>query len=358
MSYQPAKRDRTFAVVILAALAAIAGILSFLDAARYMGWLPIATFGDMKFVLPQAQWFAAIMAAIVGVIFFVVASWLWNQNPSGWLFVVVITIFNLIFLFLAVLGQTSFSDVLLQIAVNALALILALLPSTKQAFMPLPPSPEQVRAATDKAVEKRAAATGAAATAVAQRAERAGDSVGDAVAAAGHDVADAAGDAVDAVGDAASATGETVADAGRAAVDAAGDAADAVADAMVDAAEGAVEAVDDAGQSVGEAVEEFVTRSGGVDIDLDSATAATIASTSLTEIEGIGPKISEALNAAGINTLGQLAATPVDTLHQILANAGIGADPATWPEQAALAASGRMSELKDLQDRLTGGREA
>ena len=375
MSYQPAKRDRTFAVVILAALAVVAGILSFLDAARYMGWLPIATFGDMKFVLPQAQWFAAIMAAIVGVIFFVVASWLWNQNPSGWLFVVVITIFNLIFLFLAILGQTSFSDVLLQIAVNALALILALLPSTKQAFVPLPPSPEQVRAAAGKAAEKRTAAAGAAATAAAQRTQQTSASVGDAIADAGHDVADAAGDAVDAVGDAASATGKAVADAGRSAADAAGDAADAVGDAAgdavdavgdavdavgdatVDAAEGAVEAVEDAGQSVGEAVEEFVTRSGEVDIDLDTATAATIASTSLTEIEGIGPKISEALNAAGINTLGELAATPVETLRQILADAGIGADPATWPEQAALAAAGRMNELKDFQDRLEGGRK-
>jgi len=158
MSYQPAKRERTLAVTLLALLAIVAGILSFIDAARYMGWISMGTVGGMKFFLPQAQWFAAIMAAIVGVIFFVVASWLWKLNPSGWLFVVVITVINLIFLFLAVLGKTSFSDVLLQIAVNAIALILALLPSTKQAFLPAPPSPEQVRAAQAKVQSSATAA--------------------------------------------------------------------------------------------------------------------------------------------------------------------------------------------------------
>ena len=132
-SAQPAPH-RTLAVIILAILAVLAGIFALLDAARYMGWLPIATLGDMKFVLPSAQWFAAIMSAIVGVIYFVVAWWIWNLNPSGWLFVVVISIINLIFLFLAILGQTTFTAVALQVIVNAAALILALIPSTKAAF--------------------------------------------------------------------------------------------------------------------------------------------------------------------------------------------------------------------------------
>jgi predicted flap endonuclease-1-like 5' DNA nuclease len=179
VSYAPAKRERTFAITLLAILAGIAGILSLLDAMRYMGWLPFKL-GDtgMQFVVPQAQWFAAIMAAIVGVIWLVVAWWLWTLNPSGWLFVVVIAVINLIFLFLAILGKTSFSDVLLQILVNAAALILALLPSTKQAFLPPLPSPEQVKAAQAKAqasvaatkadvAAKASAATAGAATAAA-----------------------------------------------------------------------------------------------------------------------------------------------------------------------------------------------
>jgi hypothetical protein len=137
MSTQPVARQRNWAVYLLVIIAIIAGILALLDAARYMGWLPITIplLGqEVSFVLPNAQWLAAIMSAIVGVIWLVVAWWLWTLNPSGWLFVIVIAIFNLILLLLAVLGQTTLSAVALQVLVNVVALVLALLPGTKAAF--------------------------------------------------------------------------------------------------------------------------------------------------------------------------------------------------------------------------------
>jgi predicted flap endonuclease-1-like 5' DNA nuclease len=75
-------------------------------------------------------------------------------------------------------------------------------------------------------------------------------------------------------------------------------------------------------------------------------------------IEGIGPKISSLLQAAGITTFAQLAATDVSRLKEIIAQAGLSAlaDPTTWPEQASLAAAGKWDELKALQDTLKGGR--
>jgi predicted flap endonuclease-1-like 5' DNA nuclease len=77
----------------------------------------------------------------------------------------------------------------------------------------------------------------------------------------------------------------------------------------------------------------------------------------LKRIEGIGPKISKLLNEAGITTFSQLAASSVSQLEQIVRNAGISiADPGTWPEQAILAAEGDWDALRDLQDRLKGGR--
>ena len=77
----------------------------------------------------------------------------------------------------------------------------------------------------------------------------------------------------------------------------------------------------------------------------------------LTRIEGIGPKISSLLLAAGIATFAQLAETDVSRLEQIVREAGIRlADPTTWPEQAGLAAAGRWDELEALQDELQGGR--
>lgn len=78
----------------------------------------------------------------------------------------------------------------------------------------------------------------------------------------------------------------------------------------------------------------------------------------LKRIEGIGPKLSAILQAAGITTFAQLAQTDVERLQDILSQAGITqiSDPTTWPEQARLAAAGDWAGLEALQARLKGGR--
>jgi len=78
-------------------------------------------------------------------------------------------------------------------------------------------------------------------------------------------------------------------------------------------------------------------------------------------IEGIGPKIADVLTAAGIVSFADLAAATPEKLKEILdASEGSfnAAETTTWPEQAQLAADGKMDELKVLQDKLIGGREA
>ena len=78
-------------------------------------------------------------------------------------------------------------------------------------------------------------------------------------------------------------------------------------------------------------------------------------------IEGIGPKIAEVFNDAGIVSFQDLANADVAKLREILDAAGsqfAAHDPTTWPQQAELAAAGKMDELKVLQDELQGGREA
>ena len=81
----------------------------------------------------------------------------------------------------------------------------------------------------------------------------------------------------------------------------------------------------------------------------------------LQRIEGIGPKIASVLQAAGITTFTELAASQSRQIEQILEEADPRlrrlADPATWPRQAELAATGRWAELEMLQDRLKGGRQ-
>ena len=79
----------------------------------------------------------------------------------------------------------------------------------------------------------------------------------------------------------------------------------------------------------------------------------------LEKIEGIGPKISKLLNARSIYTLADLAEANVEELQQCLEEAGPQyrlANPATWPEQARLAADGNWEALHALQADLKGGR--
>ena len=79
----------------------------------------------------------------------------------------------------------------------------------------------------------------------------------------------------------------------------------------------------------------------------------------LTKIEGIGPKIAELLNNAGISNYGQLAGTDKDRIKEILVEAGnqfATHDPSTWADQAQLAAEGKWDQLQKWQEVLDGGR--
>jgi len=79
----------------------------------------------------------------------------------------------------------------------------------------------------------------------------------------------------------------------------------------------------------------------------------------LKKIEGIGPKAAEALANAGIDTFAKLAQAEPASIKTILTEASSRLshlEPATWPQQAQLAADGKWDELKVLQDKLDGGK--
>jgi large subunit ribosomal protein L21 len=75
-------------------------------------------------------------------------------------------------------------------------------------------------------------------------------------------------------------------------------------------------------------------------------------------IEGIGPKIAQVLAAGGITTFAQLADAKPEAMTEMLKASGGRfslANPASWPEQAALLRDGKMAEFKTLTDVLVGG---
>lgn len=79
-------------------------------------------------------------------------------------------------------------------------------------------------------------------------------------------------------------------------------------------------------------------------------------------LDGIGPRVSEVLRSAGINTFAKLAATDAEGIRGILVSENPNllrlTDPSTWQEQAGLAAEGDWEALSSLQESLKEGRRA
>ena len=133
------EKSRPFGGTILAILAAIAAILGIIRAIQFLGLLPFLNplpFGPDKFWLANADWLGAILYVILALIWIWAARGLWNVDPQAWLFVVVLAVLYLILDVAAVLfsSTTSWGDVSLSILLSVIVLILALLPSTKQAY--------------------------------------------------------------------------------------------------------------------------------------------------------------------------------------------------------------------------------
>ena len=91
-----------------------------------------------------------------------------------------------------------------------------------------------------------------------------------------------------------------------------------------------------------------------------TAVAAAVASVKedLTKVEGIGPKIKEHMNNAGIWSFKELSDSSLERLQKVLTDAGPRYkmhNPKTWAEQSKLAHEGKWEELKKFQDSLHGG---
>ncbi|HEX5414979.1 MAG TPA: hypothetical protein VFZ25_04880 [Chloroflexota bacterium] len=125
-------QHRPFIITVLAVLASIAFIVNAFITLLYLGAIPAALFGGTGFF--GAALLGAILWGALALIWAWVAIGLWTLNPSSWFFVVALTILNIIFSFLAVLGSTSFEAVLPTIIINAAILIYSLSPGVKEAF--------------------------------------------------------------------------------------------------------------------------------------------------------------------------------------------------------------------------------
>ena len=122
---------RPLGATILAILAGIAALLAGIHLLQALGIIPYfigpVSFRDFNL------WYALMWGLMVWVYIWLVQM-LWQVRPEAWLFLAVITVFNLIVGFIAMIGQSTWSDVSLSIILNAVVLIYIMLPGVRSAF--------------------------------------------------------------------------------------------------------------------------------------------------------------------------------------------------------------------------------
>lgn len=124
-------KTRPFGVTVLAVLAGIAAVLAGIHALQALGILPIFL---GPFALHAFSFWSFLMWALMLWVWVWVTQMLWRMDKQAWLFLAVITVFNLILDFTVMLGTARWSDVNINFLVNALILIYVMLPGVRQAF--------------------------------------------------------------------------------------------------------------------------------------------------------------------------------------------------------------------------------
>lgn len=126
-------KKRPFGVTLLALLAGAATIVALVHTLQMLHLFPISgPFGEAHFF--TFDLLGAFLWGVMGLVYLWVFRMLWNLDPQGWMFVVVIAVFNLILAFLSLIGASTWQSMLPALLVNGLILIYGMLPGTKAAF--------------------------------------------------------------------------------------------------------------------------------------------------------------------------------------------------------------------------------
>jgi hypothetical protein len=124
-------KKRPFGVTVLAILAGIAAVLAAVHALQAIGLFP---FMIGPFTVHAFSFWSFLMWALMVWVWVWLVKMLWSVDKQAWLFLAVITVFNLILDFTVMLGAAEWSDVSLSFIVNALILIYVMLPGVKSSF--------------------------------------------------------------------------------------------------------------------------------------------------------------------------------------------------------------------------------
>ena len=122
--------SRPIGVTILAILAGILAVLSGIATLRFLGLFPFL--GPLNIRIFNL-WYA-LMYGLLTWVWAWLAQMLWRVDPSAWIFLAVITVFNLTIDFVIMITGGDWYDVNVSVILNALILLYVMLPGTRRAF--------------------------------------------------------------------------------------------------------------------------------------------------------------------------------------------------------------------------------
>jgi len=127
------EKARPIGVTILAFLAGLLTVWAVMMTLRFLGLVP--WFGPGPAIRVFSLWYA-LMYGLLAWVYIWLTKMLWQVDPSAWLFLAVITVFNLVLNFFSLVvnkfGTTDWLTV--SIVLNALILIYIMLPGVKESF--------------------------------------------------------------------------------------------------------------------------------------------------------------------------------------------------------------------------------
>ena len=124
-------KSRPFGVTVLAILAGLAAVLAAVHALQSLGIFP---FVIGPFTVHAFNFWSFLMWVLMVWVYVWLVQMLWRVDKQAWLFLAVITVFNLILDFVVMLGAGAWSDVSVSFILNAIILIYVMLPGVKGAF--------------------------------------------------------------------------------------------------------------------------------------------------------------------------------------------------------------------------------
>jgi hypothetical protein len=127
----PPVRHRPFMVTVLAIVAGILAVLAAVHLLQSLGIVPyvIGPFEIRTFSLLYAIMWGALLWVWIWLI-----QMLWRVDPQAWILLVFISLLNMYFDFILLLGATTWSDVAPSFLLNGLVLLYCMLPSGRRAF--------------------------------------------------------------------------------------------------------------------------------------------------------------------------------------------------------------------------------